>query len=301
MMPPSRITAALALGVSLLLPPDALALPQQELLDLVNELRLDACPGRAQTPLRADPALDAVAGVYADGGSLQRALDASGYASEQAAAIRLDAVRLDAGRIASMLRERFCSRLADPDMDSVATLQRGETLWVVVAERRANAAEARARSAPDRAAGGGMAAPALGMLELVNEARAQGRRCGAARFAAAPPLRYSPTLEIASVEHARDMASRGYFDHDTPEGVTPTQRLARTGYAWSLTGENLAKGRMEPEEALRGWLESPGHCANIMDARFTEMGFGLAADDDREGDLFWVQTFAAPRGEPSPR
>jgi uncharacterized protein YkwD len=303
-------TAALALGAALLLSRPALALPQEELLDLVNELRLEECSRPADTPLEADPALDAVARAYADDGSLQQALESRGYRTEQAAAIRLDAVRLDARRIGTMLRERFCSRLADPGMNVVASVRRGETLWLVIAERPADAAASAA--ARDAAAGvesahrqrspdGATSDLAGKMLELVNAARAQSRSCGGTRYAAAPPLRYSQALEVASTDHARDMASRGYFDHDTPEGVTPTDRLAQTGYAWSLTGENIARGGMSPEEAMHGWLASPGHCANIMDQRFTEMGFGLAAADGREGDLYWVQTFAAPRGEPSPR
>jgi uncharacterized protein YkwD len=139
------------------------------------------------------------------------------------------------------------------------------------------------------------------MLKLVNAARAQGRRCGDTAYAAAPSLRYSRTLETASTHHARDMARRGYFDHDTPEGVTPAERLARIGYASSLTGENIAKGEISAEEAMRGWLASPGHCANIMDRRFTEMGFGVAAADGSEAELYWVQTFATPRGAPWPR
>ena len=102
------------------------------------------------------------------------------------------------------------------------------------------------------------------------------------------------------MEHARDMAERGYFDHVTPDGRKPTDRLARTGYEWSLTGENIAKGEMSAEEAMRGWLASAGHCANIMDPRFTEMGFGLAEGDAR-GAVYWVQTFAAPRGEAEAR
>jgi uncharacterized protein YkwD len=96
------------------------------------------------------------------------------------------------------------------------------------------------------------------------------------------------------------MAQRGYFDHVTPEGRKPTDRLASTGYEWTLTGENIAKGDMTPREAVQGWLASAGHCANIMDPRFTEMGFAIA-DGEGKGEVYWVQTFAAPREEPEAR
>ena len=48
------------------------------------------------------------------------------------------------------------------------------------------------------------------------------------------------------------------------------------------------------EEVVAGWLDSPGHCANIMDSRFQHIGVGLATGNGR-GQFYWVQTFGAPR------
>lgn len=133
------------------------------------------------------------------------------------------------------------------------------------------------------------------VLELVNEARVRGRRCGRERFAPAPPLAASSLLDEAARRHARDMARHGYFDHAGRDGSQPKGRLARLGYRSRLTGENIAYGPESAEEVVAGWLASPGHCANIMDARIEEMGIGFAVDASR-GAIYWVQTLAWPRG-----
>jgi uncharacterized protein YkwD len=91
------------------------------------------------------------------------------------------------------------------------------------------------------------------------------------------------------------MARRGYFDHTGADGSSPMQRVTRAGYTWKIAGENLALGRMTAREAVDGWLASPGHCANIMDPRFTETGIALAVGRGRDRPTYWVQTFAAPK------
>ena len=88
------------------------------------------------------------------------------------------------------------------------------------------------------------------------------------------------------------MARRAYFSHTAADGSEPKQRVQRAGYAPRLTGENIAFAPESAEEAVTGWLESPGHCANIMDARFKETGIGIATGK-RRGYIYWVQVFGA--------
>jgi uncharacterized protein YkwD len=133
------------------------------------------------------------------------------------------------------------------------------------------------------------------VLALVNAARAQPRRCGTQSFPGSPALALSAPLEDVARAHADDMARRGYFDHTGADGSSPTERVTRGGYAWQIAGENLALGRMTAREAVDGWLASPGHCANIMEPRFTETGIALAAGRERDRPTYWVQTFAAPQ------
>jgi uncharacterized protein YkwD len=131
------------------------------------------------------------------------------------------------------------------------------------------------------------------VVELVNDARARSRKCGSERFAAARPLSASRKLTDAAAGHARDMARRKFLDHRGSDGSQPKDRLLRAGYQPRLTGENIAYGPESAEEVVAGWLASPGHCANIMDSRFQEIGVGVATGRKR-GEIYWVQTFGEP-------
>jgi uncharacterized protein YkwD len=91
------------------------------------------------------------------------------------------------------------------------------------------------------------------------------------------------------------MLSHNYFAHEGYDGSTPAQRVAATGYRYQLVGENLASGPESAAEAVAGWLASPGHCENIMDARFSESGVAYAANNSGTPRVYWVQEFATPR------
>ena len=131
------------------------------------------------------------------------------------------------------------------------------------------------------------------VVELVNAARSHGRKCGRERFPAAPPLSASRDLNDAAADHARDMARKRYFEHRGRDGSQPKDRVLRAGYQSRLTGENIAFGPESAEEVVAGWLDSPGHCANIMDARFKDIGVGVATGRGR-GQIYWVQNFGLP-------
>lgn len=131
------------------------------------------------------------------------------------------------------------------------------------------------------------------VVELVNAARSNSRRCGSERYAAAPSLRVSQKLNKAAAGHARDMARRKFFEHRGSDGSQPKDRVLRAGYQPRLTGENIAYGPESAEEVVAGWLASPGHCANIMDSRFHDIGVALNTGKKR-GQIYWVQNFGAP-------
>lgn len=133
------------------------------------------------------------------------------------------------------------------------------------------------------------------VIELVNRARAHGRRCGSEFFDSTAPMRAVDSLARAADRHARDMARRGYFDHRAPDGSQPRDRVRGAGYRPRLTGENIAFGPESAEEVVAGWLASPGHCANIMDPRFREMGVAVV-QGRRRGHFYWVQDLGMPAG-----
>jgi uncharacterized protein YkwD len=131
-------------------------------------------------------------------------------------------------------------------------------------------------------------------LELINQVRSKGTHCGDELFGPAPPVSLSGTLDTVASGHAIDMAEKNYFEHVDPAGHSPADRVRATGYQEKLVGENIAYGPKSVDEVVQGWLDSPGHCENIMDPRFAEMGIALAPGRAKHG-LYWVQVFAEPR------
>jgi uncharacterized protein YkwD len=133
------------------------------------------------------------------------------------------------------------------------------------------------------------------ILDLINEARAAPRRCGNEMFAAAPPVRWNDKLAESSQRHSEDMAQYNFFDHVNPrDGTHSWERVERAGYNYRSTGENIAAGYRSAEEAVAGWIKSPGHCANLMNPEFTDMGAALAVNRRSKMGLYWTQEFGAP-------
>jgi uncharacterized protein YkwD len=139
------------------------------------------------------------------------------------------------------------------------------------------------------------ATTAARVLELVNVARAHSRRCGGRLLEAAPPLTLSSTLTDVALRHARDMAQHGSLDHRGSDGSQPDQRVARAGYHWRVIGENIAAGQPTADAVVASWLDSPGHCTNIMGPEFTEMGIAFARAPSGNPAIYWAQVFAAPQ------
>ncbi|GGK30598.1 hypothetical protein GCM10008955_25480 [Deinococcus malanensis] len=129
------------------------------------------------------------------------------------------------------------------------------------------------------------------MLSLTNAARAQARTCGETTHAAAPALSANAQLAQAAQAHASDMAARNYFSHTSQDGRTMADRITAAGYRWSTIGENIAAGQTTPEEVVSGWLSSPGHCRNIMNPAFRELGVGYVQGGSYRH--YWVQNFGA--------
>lgn len=132
------------------------------------------------------------------------------------------------------------------------------------------------------------------VVERVNARRAAGADCGSeGTFAPAPPLRSDEQLRCAARLHSRDMGERGYFDHFDPEGKDPFQRIQAAAYTGFPGGENIAAGARTPAEVVSGWMDSEGHCANIMRRQFSEIGVGYAEVARSEWRIYWTQTFGS--------
>jgi uncharacterized protein YkwD len=149
------------------------------------------------------------------------------------------------------------------------------------------------------------------MLVAVNQARASARMCGTRMMPAVPALRWSTRLETAARSHNEHMASASCFSHDTTgsdpcRDGTPCNRVVASGYRWSAYAENIAAGTPFSSvsavmngttvggRTFDGWLDSPGHCANIMNANVTELGADRFDRSGSEYGTYWTQVFGRP-------
>ena len=115
------------------------------------------------------------------------------------------------------------------------------------------------------------------ILCLVNAARA---RAGVGR------LSRSGALARAAERHARDMTRRDFFQHVTPDGVTPGVRAHRAGYSYSMLAENLAFGTGSwgtPAGTIAQWMDSPGHRRAMLSRDLRELGVGAVTGSPLSG------------------
>ena len=132
------------------------------------------------------------------------------------------------------------------------------------------------------------------------------------RLAGVEGLIRDETIDVIAYEHSADMAARGYFSHDTPEGLDPTGRAERAGYecrkdygSYYTTGlaENVSQSYtyssymtagvtssytwLESEaelarQTVRGWMDSPGHRENILNPQYDRIGIGVEISSDEQ-------------------
>ena len=144
-----------------------------------------------------------------------------------------------------------------------------------------------------RARGGGK------MLKLVNKARREGATCGEGAAAtvyapgAAAPLAADKKLKKAARAHARDMATNEFFAHAGSDGSSVADRAARYLAQCGSYGiaENIAAGQATPKLAFEGWMESPGHCRNIMNPDLESIGYYRKNFPGSPYGLYHVQVF----------
>ncbi len=141
---------------------------------------------------------------------------------------------------------------------------------------------------------GGSHAPAAGatateaqlaadVLVLVNQERAN---------VGAPALTWNGPLAAVAQAHSADMAARNFFAHNNPDGQTPFDRMAAAGITYTAAAENIAAGYADANAVMNGWMNSPGHKTNILNATYTEIGIGV-----KQGGSFgtyWTQNFIHP-------
>jgi uncharacterized protein YkwD len=128
-------------------------------------------------------------------------------------------------------------------------------------------------------------------LDRINSVRIKGCNCGTTYMPPAPPLVWNDLLQRAAEGHAWDMSNNKYFSHTSKDGRTMEDRIVFAGYSIKgyksfMIGENIAAGQESIEEVMDGWFKSEGHCKNLMNPAFKEVGVA-------ENHHYWVQDFGA--------
>lgn len=255
---------------------------EQALSGRINAYRAhpDGCRGAggALSPLVLRDRLQLPTGYE---GGLREGLRHSGYQAATVRAIRLTGPQTSDAAF-EMLRAGYCRALLESQYTDIGISRTGDRWQVLLARPLLDANLANPLAA------------AQALLAQVNAARAKPRLCGRQPFAATRPLAWSSALGAAALRHSRAMAEGDYFSHSDPDGTTPYQRARAAGYGGRQVGENIAAGQGSPAAAMAGWLASPGHCANLMNPLFTQMGAGYTAAPEAEAGIYWTMVLGAP-------
>ncbi|WP_433467324.1 CAP domain-containing protein [Spirillospora sp. CA-128828] len=105
------------------------------------------------------------------------------------------------------------------------------------------------------------------------------------------PLADDRCLTAAAQAYSEDMAARRFYSHTSPEGTQPWDRAAAAGSTHLGIGENIACGQRSPAEVVQGWMDSPGHRANILKPDFTHIGIGFQGGG--KAGTYWTQLFGS--------
>ena len=260
----------------------AMANEESLLVQQINEYRsqVQRCGDQGSQelpPLASDTRLVLPA---ANVGDLQQSLARAAYPMVNVQAISLSGPK-DAQAAMKAVRESFCRVVLDPQFVDIGVSNSGQD-WRIVLAR------------PLLSSGlGDWQTEGKQLLNLVNAAREQSRQCGTQAFAATTPLSWNEQLAGAANSHTRNMANGNFFDHLDHDGRTPGDRAELAGYIAKNIGENIAAGLDTPRKVIDGWLASPGHCANLMNPQFRELGAAYAMDPKSDAGIYWTGVFGA--------
>ncbi|MCF5054740.1 CAP domain-containing protein [Pseudomonas syringae] len=260
----------------------AMANEETQLVQQINEYRsqVQRCGDQGSQelpPLATDTRLVLPA---TNVGDLQQSLARAAYPMVNVQAISLSGPK-DAQAAMKAVRESFCRVVLDPQFVDIGVSNSGQD-WRIVLAR------------PLLSSGlGDWQTEGKQLLSLINTARSQPRQCGTLAFTATTPLSWNDDLAGAANSHTRNMANGNFFDHLDHDGRTPGDRAELAGYIAKNIGENIAAGLDTPRKVVDGWLASPGHCANLMNPQFRELGAAYAMDPKSDAGIYWTGLFGA--------
>ena len=211
-------------------------------------------------------------------GDLQQALARAAYPMVNVQAISLSGPK-DAAAAMKAVSESFCRVVLDPQYVNIGVSNTGQDWRIVLARPLLSSGR------------GDWQTEGKQVLSLINAARAQPHQCGTQAFTATTALTWNDNLAGAANSHTRNMANGNFFDHLDHDGRTPGDRAELAGYTAKTVGENIAAGLDTPRKVVDGWLASPGHCANLMNPQFRELGAAYAMDPKSDAGIYWTALF----------
>ncbi|MFF3378711.1 CAP domain-containing protein [Streptomyces sp. NPDC002680] len=258
--------------------------PADGFLTLVNSARAAA----GSPPVSLDPRLAAAAQAHAadmasagrlgtesrDGTSVHQRVTAAGYTYLTVGEHLVSGPRTPEEFVDYCLRTEQARRtLHDPAFTQVGLAyvtgsRTGDTYWTALWARPLLP--------------GDLDRTAAEVTDLTNRERAR---------AGLPPLATDALLTRAAQAHSTDMVVRQFYSHTGPDGSQPWDRAAAAGSTRRTIGENIACGQRSPAEVVEGWMNSPGHRANILKREFTHIGIGFAGGG--KAGTYWTQLFGA--------
>ncbi|KTB62394.1 hypothetical protein AO067_17870 [Pseudomonas viridiflava ICMP 13104] len=257
-----------------------LASEETQLVDALNAYRGQAQRCGEQVSMELPPLVTDTRLVLPANGNLdlQQSLARAAYPMVTVQAISLSGPR-DSAAAMKAVQESFCQVVLDPQFVDIGVSREGRD-WRIVLARSLIASRL-----------GDWQAEGQKVLEMINTARTQARQCGAQSYAATTPLAWNLTLGTAAQSHSQAMANNNFFDHKDREGRTPGDRAELAGYVGQQVGENIAAGQDTARKVVDGWLASPGHCANLMNPGFRELGAAYAMDPKSDAGIYWTAMF----------
>ncbi|MGH1359842.1 MAG: CAP domain-containing protein [Burkholderiaceae bacterium] len=132
-------------------------------------------------------------------------------------------------------------------------------------------------------------------VQRITEARSVQRNCGDTVMPAQIALVWDAKAELAAQGHSEWMQQTETFDHTGENDTSPGDRLTNAGYIWGAVAENIAAGYPSLQAVIDGWLNSPGHCRNIMSASVSEFAIALVnGNQSNTYSTYWTMLLADP-------
>ena len=126
------------------------------------------------------------------------------------------------------------------------------------------------------------------LMPRINALRAAGAVCGSTKFVATRPLIWIRMLLVSSTGHCADMANKNYFSHTSLDGRTFDKRITAAGYRFTAAGENIAAGQTTVQAVMTGWTNSAGHCRNMMNPTYRDVGVACVRNDASTYRRYWT-------------